>query len=82
METEVLKVSGMTGDACVRKVTHALDGLPGVQKINVSLSAGIITVHYDESMIAPDRLQAIVAGAGYGVETTMPLSVVDTGTRS
>jgi copper chaperone len=82
MQTEVLKVSGMTGDACITKITHALKALPGVEQINVSVAAGVVTVHYDERMTAPDRLQAVVAGAGYGVETTMPLTAVDVGSRS
>ncbi|MDF2117864.1 heavy-metal-associated domain-containing protein [Roseiarcaceae bacterium H3SJ34-1] len=68
MQTEQLKVTGMTCGGCITKVTHALKAMPGVGDVKVSLRAGEATVQYDERLISPDRLKSAVKGAGYGVD--------------
>ena len=70
MQTELLKVTGMTCGGCTSKVTHALEAIPGVGDVKVSLSAGEATVQYDERLTSPDQLKSAVKGAGYGVDTT------------
>ena len=70
MQTQLLKVSGMTCGGCTSNVTHALKALAGVGDVKVSLSAGEATVQYDERMTSPDQLKSAVTGAGYGVGVT------------
>ena len=70
MQTELLKVTGMTCGGCISNVTQALKAIPGVGDVNVSLSAGEATVQYDERLTSPDQLKSAVKGAGYGVDTT------------
>ena len=70
MQTETLKVTGMTCGGCTSNVTHALKALNGVGDVNVSLSAGEATVQYDERLTSTDQLKSAVKGAGYGVDTT------------
>jgi len=70
MQTELLKVTGMTGGGCTSNVTHALKAITGVGDVKVSLSAGEATVQYDERLTSPDQLKSAVKGAGYGVDTT------------
>jgi copper chaperone CopZ len=70
MQTELLKVTGMTCGGCTSKVTHALKAVSGVSDIKVSLSAGEATVQYDERLTSPDQLKSAVKGAGYGVDVT------------
>ena len=67
MQTELLKVTGMTCGGCTSKVTHALKTVPGVNDVKVSLSAGEATVQYDERLTSPDQLKSAVEGAGYDV---------------
>jgi copper chaperone CopZ len=67
MQTELLKVTGMTCGGCTSKVTHALKAISGVGDVKVSLSAGEATVQYDERLTSPDQLESAVKGAGYGV---------------
>jgi copper chaperone CopZ len=69
MQTEILKVTGMTCGGCTSKVTHALNAMPGVGDVSVSLTAGEATVQYDERLSSPDQLKTAVKGAGYGVDT-------------
>ena len=55
METK-LKIEGMTCGGCVRHVTHALEQVAGVTRVNVSLEAAEATIHHDgadvQAMIA------------------------------
>ena len=67
MQTEHLKVTGMTCGGCTSNVTHALEAVKGVGDVKVSLDAGEATVEYDERQTSPDQLKAAVKGAGYGV---------------
>ena len=70
MQTELLKVTGMTCGGCTSKVTHALKAIPGVGEVTVSLSTGEATVQYDERLTSPEQLKSAVTGAGYGVDVT------------
>ena len=68
MQTEQLKVTGMTCGGCASNVTRALKAISGVNDVNVSLAAGQATVQYDERQTSPDQLKSAVKGAGYGVD--------------
>ena len=67
MQTELLKVTGMTCGGCTGTVTRALQAITGVGAVNVSLSAGEAAVQYDERLTSPEQLTSAVKGAGYGV---------------
>ncbi len=67
MQTELLKVTGMTCGGCVSSVTKALKAVSGVTDAKVSLSAGEATVQFDERMTSPEQLKSAVLQAGYGV---------------
>ena len=68
MQTETLKVTGMTCDGCTSKVAHALNAIAGVHEVVVSLAAGEAAVRYDEHLTATDQLKSAMKGAGYGVD--------------
>ena len=70
MQTELLKVTGMTCGGCTSNVTHALKAISGVGDVKVSLSAGEVSVQFDERLTSPDQLKTAVKGAGYGVDAT------------
>lgn len=67
MQTEIMKVAGMTCGGCVSKVTNALKTIAGVADVNVSLSEGEVRVQFDESRTSPQQLRSAVEGAGYGM---------------
>ncbi len=71
MQTELLKVTGMTCGGCISNVTKALKGVNGVSDVNVSLAAGEATVKYDERLTSPEQLKLAVKDAGYGVGGTI-----------
>ena len=68
MQTEHLKVTGMTCGGCTSNVTNALNAVKGVDDVAVSLSAGEAVVQYDERLTSPEQLNSGVKGAGYGVD--------------
>lgn len=68
MQTQHMKVTGMTCGGCISNVTHALKAINGVGDVKVSLSAGEATVQFDERLTSPDQLKSAVTGAGYGVD--------------
>jgi copper chaperone len=70
MQTEHLKVTGMTCGGCVTTVTRALKGMGGVGDVKVSLPGGDATVQYDERLTSPEKLKLTITGAGYGVGGT------------
>ncbi len=67
MQTEILKVTGMTCGGCTSAVTRALVAVDGVHNVNVSLAGSEAKVDFDENMTSPEKLIAAVQEAGYGV---------------
>jgi len=70
MQTEILKITGMTCGGCISNVSKALNAVSGVENVSVSLAAGEATVQFDERLSSPDQLRSAVKGAGYGVDAT------------
>ncbi len=68
MQTEHLKVTGMTCGGCASTVTRALNTIAGVSDVAVSVAAGKATVQYDERLTSPDQLKSAVINAGYDVD--------------
>ncbi|MEB0032176.1 heavy-metal-associated domain-containing protein [Undibacterium sp. RTI2.1] len=68
MQTEYLKVTGMTCGGCINTVTKALKAVSGVSEVNVSLAEGEATVQFDEARSSPDQLKAAIEEAGYGID--------------
>ncbi|MEC4718078.1 heavy-metal-associated domain-containing protein [Noviherbaspirillum sp. CPCC 100848] len=70
MQTETLKVTGMTCGGCTSKVAYGLNAITGVHEVVVSLSSGEAAVRYDEHQTEPDQLNSAVKDAGYDVDLT------------
>ena len=65
METIDLKVEGMDCEGCVKSVTRMLAGVPGVEKVNVSLAEGKASVTYDPAKSNVAQFKKAVERAGY-----------------
>lgn len=70
MQTEQIKVTGMTCGGCSSNVTKALRAVKGVDNIIVSLSGANATVQYDEKLTSPEQLHSAIKEAGYGVDAS------------
>ncbi|OBS09712.1 CopZ family metallochaperone [Acidihalobacter prosperus] len=65
MSTINLKITGMTCEHCVRAAIKALEGVPGVEKAEVTLTPGGAVVH---GKADPQQLIAAVREEGYNAE--------------
>lgn len=70
MQTQQIRVTGMTCGSCTNNVTKALKAVNGVNDVTVALSTGQATVQYDENLTSQDQLESAVIAAGYGVDTS------------
>ena len=64
-QQSTLDVRGMTCNNCVRHVSQALRGLPGVGEVQVDLASGKARVQHDPGRASAGDLVAAVEGAGY-----------------
>lgn len=67
MQTEHIKISGMTCGGCTTKITRALKTTPGVVGVDVSLASEEATVQYDDKLASVDQLKLSIISAGYSV---------------
>lgn len=72
MQTETLKVIGMTCGGCAKKVSNALQAVLGVSDAKVTFSAGVAEVQYDEKVTSPGQLNTALMNAGYVVDAAKP----------
>ncbi|MDR0663443.1 MAG: cation transporter [Spirochaetaceae bacterium] len=61
-----LSIEGMTCEHCVKHVTEALQGVPGVKKAKVNLKVGKADIDHADG-VNVDALKAAVLEAGYKV---------------
>lgn len=64
METIIVRISGMKDEECVRLVANAIQDLPSIGHLEVSLDKGEASVEHGRFVSPDDILQAIV-DAGY-----------------
>ncbi len=63
MESIQLQIEGMHCGACVRRVTQALEALPGIRLESVEV--GSARLQYDAALIARERIPAAIDGIGF-----------------
>ena len=67
MERIRVRISGMSCEHCVKRVTRALESIPGVREVRVDLKSGIATFEKPEGVTWEDIARAIEE-AGYRLE--------------
>ena len=67
MQTEVIKIKGMTCMGCVNNVKSVLEKIPGVDSADVSLEQKQVTIQYDAAATQSSQLKDAIAGAGFEV---------------
>lgn len=66
MQTEILRITGITDAACADHIAKALDAIDGVDDFNISVAGSSVTVRYDERRTSSKQFQAALLAAGYG----------------
>lgn len=68
MAEQILNVTGMTCDHCVRAVTEELRSIPGVGAVHIDLvPGGVSQVAVDATAVSREQLAAAIVEAGYDV---------------
>ncbi|MCB1960966.1 MAG: heavy-metal-associated domain-containing protein [Rhodocyclaceae bacterium] len=65
MDEVVIKVAGMSCQGCVKGVTAALAGVPGVSDAAVDLAAAQARVRFDPARVTVEALRQAVEAAGF-----------------
>lgn len=63
--TQTYSINGMACAMCAKAVSEALTTTPGVESAEVSLAEKHASITYDDSIITPEQMQAVVKSAGY-----------------
>jgi copper chaperone CopZ len=58
-------VQGMSCGSCVRQIKAALEGNTGVERVEVNLAAGEVTVSYNPQTTAPAVIAGAIRKSGY-----------------
>ena len=75
--TREIPITGMTCAACVRRVENAVDGVPGVAQVEVSLATETARVQYVAGALETDAIREAVAAAGYEVDSTAETEAIE-----
>jgi|MTBAKMStandDraft_1061839.scaffolds.fasta_scaffold00302_23 Copper chaperone len=67
MEKLDLTVQGMSCGGCVSGVTKALEAVPGVSGVQVTLEGGKVSLSYDAHQAGPELVKAAIREAGFEV---------------
>jgi copper chaperone len=65
MEKIEFEVEGLHCDGCVKSVTRMLTGIPGVEKVDVSLAEGKAEVSFDPAKAGLPEFKRAVERAGF-----------------
>jgi len=82
IRTLEVPIAGMDCAECTQHVQHALEKLPGVQKVNVFLGSEKALIEMDSALVDMTAIRSAVVEAGYSVPETnspspAPVSTVD-----
>ena len=72
MRTEIYIIEGMSCAACSAAVERVTRKIDGVESSQVNLITNKMTITYDESKVAPERICAAVEKAGFGIKPDVP----------
>lgn len=74
-----IPVQGMSCEHCVRRVARALENLPGVEGIQVSLPEGKASLTFDQSRTGIDEARRAIEEAGYSTGPALVEEAVEDG---
>ena len=67
MDYTTIKIQGMSCEHCVKRVTKALESLPGVKEVKVDLTTGTATFLKPQTL-SQEEIVKVIEEAGYKVE--------------
>lgn len=65
LQTQELKIDGMTCAACSGRIERVLKKMDGVEEVNVNLTTSIATIKYRETVLSIDQIIARIVKLGF-----------------
>ena len=65
MTDTTINIAGMSCQHCVMRVTKALQGLSGIQDLDVQI--GVVKLRFDEHLLRKEDIEKAIENAGYKV---------------
>ena len=69
MQNLLLKIIGLKDETCVRTLANAIQDLPSIGHIEISLEKGEASIDHG-SFVSPDDIIQAIADAGFEAEST------------
>ena len=69
MQSEIFKFKAAADQASMDNAVRTLMGVEGVSTVTASLPRNELSVQFDADIASKQSLQAVLLGAGHGVET-------------
>lgn len=67
MDTLLLKIRGLQNESCVRTLANAIQDLPNIGHIEISLEKGEVSVEHGR-FVSPEDICQAIADAGFEAE--------------
>jgi copper ion binding protein len=67
MNAKTLSVPGISCDHCKMSIEKAVSELPGVDKVEVDISARTVDLDFDEATVGLDQIINVIEEVGYEV---------------
>lgn len=67
METLLIKVHGLQDETCVRTLANAIQDLPNIGHLEISLEKGEVSVEHGR-FVSPDDICQAIVDAGFEAE--------------
>ncbi len=59
-----------TCPSCIKKIEHAVGGLPGVDKVEVGFNSSRVKVAFDDALQSAPAIAKVITDLGYPVRKT------------
>jgi copper chaperone len=72
MQNITFKVTGMSCNHCVKTIKESVEGLAGVEEVEVDLESGEVQVGFDSEKVAAMDIKEEIEEQGYQAEQIVP----------
>ncbi len=78
MQYQELKIGGMTCAACSGRIERVLSKTDGIESVTVNLTAGMASVHFDDSLLSLESIIEKIVKLGFEAEDFHEEDLIDT----
>ena len=78
MQYQELKIGGMTCAACSGRIERVLSKTDGIESVTVNLTAGMASVHFDDSLLSLESIIEKIVKLGFEAEVFHEEDLIDT----